>query len=227
MRTYLVVGACSEIRDAVVTRIQKLGDVAFLIDTCGGDVLLDFSTTESRLKVIEGVLKATSGRFDAIISTNNITANKPIAISTNFFGITQFIEGLYEEIADGSSPRICILNFYDEASEYSIDLVELMLHSDEKTTLRLAQELIDETSVLPPDFYASSQKAINEWVQQVAHKLHWRQPGILINTVAVDTPYVVEDLAELIVWIASPLNRTYSGQILQAHEEINMNFCRN
>ncbi len=227
LRTYLVVGNPSEIREAIVAQIHSFGDRVLLIDTCSGDVALDFSNAESRLDVIEKVIQKTSGNFDAIISTNNINVNKPIAISANFYGITQFVEGLYDELKNAVSPRISILNFFAETEKYSSNLVESILEKDERSTLRLAQELVEQSSEFSKLIYPSSQMAIQHWIRQTGNSPHWAQSSILINAVTPDSAHEPNKVAELLVWLASPANQIYSGEIWKTNHILERNALPN
>ena len=218
MRSILVIGSSSAIGNAVVARIRANGDLAFGVDTHGCDITVDFSTTAGRLEGIESVLEKTSSRIDAIISVSNTNAKKPVAISANFFGITQFIEGLYEELKDGISPRISILNYYDECDEISKDLVNGMLHSGERISLMLAQQLTEQFPELAGQNYSSSQKALQIWVQDMAQKSHWKLAGILMNTVTADKTVSSEDVADLLVWLASSANTSHTGEVFNAKD---------
>ncbi len=218
MRSILVIGSSSAIGNAVVAQIRANGDIALGVDTHGCDITVDFSNTTGRLEGIESVLEKTGNRIDAVISVNNTTAKKPVAISANFFGITQFIEGLYDELKDGISPRISILNYYDECDEISLDLVNAMLHSGEKFSLKLAQQLTEQFPDLAGQNYSSSQKALQIWVREMALKSHWKLAGILMNTVTADKTVLVEDVADILVWLASGTNTSHTGEVFSAKD---------
>ncbi len=213
MRKYLVIGSSSTVGSAVVSHIQNIGGKVIRIDAHGGDINVDFSTTAGRLEAIEKVLEFDTSPIDGIISTIKTSANKPISISMNFFGITQFIEGLYDELKKSDSPRICILNYYESCDETSAELVESMLHSNEKKSLKIAQQILELTPALAYQTYTSSQMALKLWVQEVALKWHWKRRGILINTVNADHSSAPTKLAELLVWLASPANQTHTGEV--------------
>lgn len=217
VRTFLVIGSNSAVGSAVVTRIQKLGERVISIDAHGGDINVDFSTAAGRLEAIEKVMDLHCPSIDAIISTTKTLAKKPIAIATNFYGITQFIEGLYDELKRSSSPRISILNYYEKSEETSAELLDAILHSGEKKALKLAQQLLEISPDLAYQQYTSSQKALMIWVQDVAHKRHWKRPGILINAVTADNTVPIAKVAELLVWLASPANQSHSGEVFNAN----------
>jgi NAD(P)-dependent dehydrogenase (short-subunit alcohol dehydrogenase family) len=217
VRTFLVIGSNSAVGSAVVTRIQKLGERVISIDAHGGDINVDFSTAAGRLEAIEKVMDLHCPSIDAIISTTKTLAKKPIAIATNFYGITQFIEGLYDELKRSSSPRISILNYYEKSEETSAELLDAILHSGEKKALKLAQQLLEVSPDLAYQQYTSSQKALMIWVQDVAHKRHWKRPGILINAVTAGNTVPIAKVAELLVWLASPANQSHSGEVFNAN----------
>ena len=215
-RTHLVIGSCSDVGEATVARIRNQGNQVIRIDARGGDINVDFSTTAGRLEAIEKVIEITSGEIDAIISTIYTDAKKPVALAANYFGITQFLEGLYDEIRKGSFPRISILNYYDESDVYSKELVDLMLHQGEKKTLDVAQKILENSPELSFQNYTSSQKALQLWVKEMAHKVHWADSGILMNIVTADKTIDPIDVAELLVWLASAENQSHTGEVFKA-----------
>ncbi len=217
MRNYLVIGSNSPVGSAVVSRIQNLGEKVIRIDAHGGDINVDFSNAAGRLEAIEKVLEFGSLPIDAIISTTKTTANKPLAIATNFYGITQFIEGLYDELKQSSAPRISILNYYQTCDEASEILLDAILHSGESKSLKLAQHILELTPDLAHQNYTSSQKALQLWVQETAHKRHWRKPGILMNSVTADNTVAPTVIAELLYWLASNANQTHTGEVFNAN----------
>jgi hypothetical protein len=214
MRTYLVLGSNSAVGMAVVLRLKKLGEQVIRIDAHGADINVDFSTAARRLEAIEKVMELDHLQIDAIISTLKTKANKPVAIATNFFGITQFIEGLYDELKKSLSPRISILNYYDNTEDTSDPLLAAIMNSGERKSLKLAQQILETNPDLAYENYTSSQKALQLWVQEIAHLKHWVLPGILINSVTADDTKTNDEIAELLVWLASPANQTHSGEIL-------------
>jgi len=214
IRTYLVLGSNSAVGLAVVLRLQNLGEQVIRIDASAADINVDFSTAAGRLEAIEKVLELNVLQVDAIISTLKTTANKPVAIATNFFGITQFIEGLYDELKKSLSPRISILNYYDQNEDTSDPLLNAILNSGERKSLKLAQQILETNPRFAYRNYTSSQKALQLWVQEIAHLKHWVLPGILINSVTADDTKTNDEIAELLVWLASPANQTHTGEIL-------------
>ncbi len=220
VRTFVVIGSNTAVGQAVVSHVSQQGGNVISIDSQNADVNLDFSTTTGRLEAIEKVMEQKSCTIDAIISTANIVANKPIAISANFFGITQFIEGMHDELKRAVTPRVSILNYFDYSQATSSELVEAILHSKEKKALKLAQQILDSNPDLAYKLHASSQKALWFWVQDVAKKRHWRRPGILINAVTADSSVSVEEVAEFLIWLASPKNQTHSGEVFEARAQL-------
>ena len=216
VRTFVVIGSNTAVGQAVVSLVTQKGGNVISMDSQNADVNLDFSTAAGRLEAIEKVLEKKSFTIDAIISTANIVANKPVAISANFFGTTQFIEGMYDELKRTTTPRVSILNYFDFSLATSSELVEVILHSKEKKALKLAQQILESAPDLAYKLYSSSQKALWFWVQDVAKKRHWRRPGILINAVTADSSASAEEVAELLIWLASPINQTHTGEVFEA-----------
>jgi NAD(P)-dependent dehydrogenase (short-subunit alcohol dehydrogenase family) len=214
MRTYLVLGSNSAAGKAVVLRLQNLGEQVIRIDASSADINVDFSTAAGRLEAIEKVMELNVLQVDAIISTLKTLANKPVAIANNFFGVTQFIEGLYDELKKSLSPRITILNYYDHDDDTSELLLTAIMKSGEIKSLKLAQQILEDNPGFAYKIYTSSQKALQLWVAEIAHLKHWVLPGILINSVTADNTKTNDEIAELLVWLASPANQTHTGEIL-------------
>jgi hypothetical protein len=214
MRTYLVLGSNSAAGKAVVLRLQNLGEQVIRIDAHGADINVDFSTATGRLEAIEKVMELAHIQIDAIISTIKTNAHKPVAIAINFYGITQFIEGLYDELKKSLSPRISILNYYDQNEDTSDPLLNAIANSGERKSLKLAQQILETNPRFAYRNYTSSQKALQLWVQEIAHLKHWVLPGILINSVTADDAATNEDIAELLVWLSSTSNKSHTGEVL-------------
>lgn len=208
-----MVGSNSEIGSAVVKKLLAAGHQVIQIDTHDADINVDFSNTSARLEAIERVTENCSDAIDAIISTIKMPANKPQTISSNYFGITQFIEGLSDELNRSSAPRVCILNYYQTSDQTSPDLINLILNSGEKVSLRYAQEVLERSPKLAEVNFASSQKALQMWVQAVANEKHWKTSAVLINTVTSDNRTSINDTAELLIWLSGPMNKTFTGQV--------------
>lgn len=213
VRTYLVTGSSSEVGALVCTKLLKLGNRVIRIDAHGGDINCDFSTPSGRLEAAEKVLELTGGQIDAIISTADTHVNKPIAISNNFYGITQFINALIDELKRSPKPRISILNLSASSDEVSSELINAILHSTEKKSLKLAQQILELTPNLAFQNYTSSQKALREWVVVSAKKGYLRRKHILLNAVSNDSKMSANDIANLLIWLAGTENKSHTGEV--------------
>ena len=227
MRKILVLGSSSEIGSLVVRKLVAQGATVISIDAHGGDINIDFSNAAGRLEAIENVIDICPTQIDAIISTFKTSTTKPLAISSNFFGITQFIEGLYDEIKNSPKPRICILNFCHEIDNNSSELIEVMMKLGEKQALKFAQNAMLPNLDSNKNNFESSQKAIQLWVQTAANKSHWIIPKVLINTVTFDEYSTKDEIAEALIWLASDKNENTSGQVLGAKTVLNQALTSN
>lgn len=217
VRTYLVIGSSSEIGALVCAKLECLENRVIRIDARGGDIKADFTTPSGRFELAEKVTEFTDGNIDSIIFTSVTHLNKPVAISNNYFGITQFIEALNDELKKSSLPRVSILNYFDQTSEISEELLSAILHSNEKKALKIAQQILETTPSLAYQNYATSQKAIQKWVTESAQKRFQRKKKILINAVTFDQAVNLSEVADLLIWLASPTNQNHSGEILNTN----------
>lgn len=227
VRKILVLGSSSEIGSLVVRKLRAQRDTVISIDAHGGDISVDFSNAAGRLEAIEKVIEVCTVPIDAIISTFKSSANKPLAISTNYFGITQFIEGLYQEITSSRAPRISILNFSTDDDKTSDELINIMINSGEKNALKFAHGLLESTPSFGNTNFASSQMALQIWVQSAANESHWKNPGVLINSVTDIKESSANEIAEALIWLASPKNKSLTGKVLSVETVVDQVLATN
>lgn len=222
VRTYLVTGSNSEVGTLVCAKLKCLENRVVRIDAHGGDINADLSNASGRLELAERTIELTGGAIDAIISTSNTNLNKPVAISNNFFGVTQVIEALNDELKKSYSPRIAILNYYDNTKSFSSELLESILHATEKKALKIAQQILETNPDLAFQNYVTSQMALQAWVHETAQKKFLRKQKILVNSVTSNETASAGEIADLLIWLASPANQTHNGEVFNANALIEL-----
>ena len=123
------------------------------------------------------------------------------------------------------------------------ELVVACTMADEQTALTRAQEMVDAGGGAEQLIYSSTKNAINRWMRTVAPTDDWAGAGITLNAVGpgvIETPMTEgflataegremlaqmvpmplggtgrpEEVAELIVWLASRANSKMTGQVI-------------
>jgi len=123
------------------------------------------------------------------------------------------------------------------------DLVALMLRGSESSALARASALMESGNGSEQKIYPATKRALSRWVRRESAKPKWAGAGIPMNAIApgiVRTPMVAEliataagreslektvpmplhgyleaeAVAELIAWLASPVNTHVTGQLI-------------
>jgi NAD(P)-dependent dehydrogenase (short-subunit alcohol dehydrogenase family) len=242
-RTYVVTGAASGTGAALRRLLQSNGHRVIGVDLHNSDIKSDLSMPTGRLEAVEQVIDLSQGSVDAVVTCAGIAAAKPLTLSVNFFGATQFVEGLHEVLVQSCSPRVAMISSASSLLGVDNELVGYLLAGSEPRAIARAQELVE----IGPDFakliYTSSKQALSAWVQREAPKKQWAGAGIALNAVApgtVLTPmtetaistaagraevdaaipmplnYHVQpdEIAQLLAWLVSKENTHVTGQTI-------------
>ena len=239
-RTYLVTGSAAGTGAATSQLLHAQGHRVIGIDLVSADVIVDLSTPVGRLEAIEKVQEISDGVLDAIITCAGIAAPKPITVATNFYGVTQVVEGLLDLITLSAAPRVVVTTSVAALKDIDDELVRRLLGGRETDALQRAQELAggENTSSL---IFTSSKYALGQWVRHEAVKRQWAMAGIALNAIAPGTiltdsmhkelrnpdrrafidseiPMPLNghllpvDVARVLAWFASPENAHITGQ---------------
>jgi NAD(P)-dependent dehydrogenase (short-subunit alcohol dehydrogenase family) len=235
-RTTVVTGSASGIGAATRELLEGQGQRVVGVDLRDADVVADLATPAGRAAMVDGVRAAVGGAVDAVIACAGIAAEVPLTVSVNFFGTVATLEGLRPLLAAGTAPRAVAVA--SVASLHPVDdgVVEACLAGDEIAAVAAAEGkgyLV----------YSSSKRAVARWVRRSAPSPEWAGAGIALNAVApgvVLTPMTAplladpqmvplvdagvpmpfngharaEDVANLLAWLASPLNGRVTGQVV-------------
>ncbi|MFY9179054.1 MAG: SDR family oxidoreductase [Venatoribacter sp.] len=239
-RIYVITGAGGGIGLATANLLKQQGHKVVGVDLKNADVQADLSTVSGRKKAVAEVLAVTS-KIDAIIASAGIAAPIAKTISVNYFGVTEFIEGLLSTLAKSEHPRIAVVSSAASLMPNSPELVEALLENDEEKSLGIGKKLEEQGAGLGYLNDPSSKRAISRWVRQVAVTERYAGQHIPINAVgpgvvvtdmthdliateearkAVDASMPMplnyhaqaEDVANLLIWLTSVENNHVTGQ---------------
>lgn len=242
-RTYVVTGCAAGTGAATTQLLLATGHRVIGIDLVNAEVIADLSTPVGRLEAIEKVAELANGHLDAIITCAGIAAPKPITIATNFFGVTQVVEGLLELLALSVAARVVVTTSVTALKDIDDELVRRLLDNREAEALQRGQELAMREHNSGTLNYSSSKYALGQWVRREAVKKQWAQAGIALNAVAPGTVLTESmqkilvdpdrravldsevpmplnghllpiDVAKVLVWFASVENAHITGQTI-------------
>lgn len=235
-RTYVVTGAASGIGEATKAQLEAQGHRVIGVDLHDADVVADLSTPEGRAAMVEGVREATGGVVDAVIAGAGISLFEPLTVKVNYFGAIATLEGLRPMLARGTDPRAVVISSVASIQDTDPDVVEACLAGDEDAAVAAAADASWYC-------YSSSKAAVARWVRRNAPTESWAGAGIPLNAIGpgvIETPMTRDlladpegakladdavpmplgghaqavDVAELLVWLASPANTKVTGQVI-------------
>ncbi len=239
MRTYVVTGSASGIGKATKELLEERGHQVIGVDLKDADIELDLSTPEGRAGLPDAVAAASGGRIDAIVAVAGVAQFTSLTVKVNFFGAVATLEGLRPLLAGSDSPRAVVVSSFSSLQENDPQLVELLHAGDEAAAVARADELVEQE--LGHLIYASTKRAISEWVRIQSITPEWAGAGIPLNAVGpgvIVTPMTAQYLeteegrkylaqvvpmplngpadpivvARLLAWITSEENTHLAGQ---------------
>ncbi len=240
-RTYVVTGAASGIGAATASYLRERGSRVIGCDLHDADVVADLATIEGRAKLVDGVVRVSGGKIDAIVANAGGGPSETM-LALNFFGSVATLEGLRPMLAASAAPRAVMVSSVASLGPIDPRVVEACLSMDEPRAVAAGRDAI-ATGKGPLDLYGSAKHALNCWCRRVAGKPDWAGAGIALNAVApgfIDTPaaaYILSDperraaagrmvpmrgaypgrpekMAAILAWCVSPENSLMTGQIL-------------
>lgn len=242
-RTTVVTGAASGIGAATARLLTARGERVIGVDLAGSDVVADLSTPEGRTSMVDAVARLADGPIDAVVANAGSAAPAPLTVSINYFGAVATLQGLLPLMAGSDAPRAVVTSSMASFQPNDEQLVAAMLDGDEPAALARAQALVDAGEESAQLIYGSTKNALSRWMRTVAPTDGWAGAGIPLNAVGpgvIETPMTAgymateegramlaqmvpmplggygqpEEVAELIIWLASAANSKTTGQVV-------------
>lgn len=241
-RTYVVTGSASGIGQATAQMLREGGDRVIGVDLHDADITVDLTVAADRARMVSEVAEKSGGTIDAIVAVAGLSAPIPATVGVNYFGMVDTLEGLRPLLAGSAAPRAVGVGSMASLMPGDSELVDLMLGEDEAGALARAEVLAasEDTKNL---IYGSTKAAFARWIRRNAATASWAGAGIPLNAVApgvILTPMTAEltatseareqllqtvpmplngfaeatTVAELLVWLASPVNTHLCGQVI-------------
>lgn len=241
-RTYVITGAGSGIGKKTAEILRERGETVVGVDLKGADIVGDLGTPEGRKKAVADALAAANNKVDAVIACAGISHPIPATAAINYFGMTEFLEGIRPVLAQSEAPRAALISSMSSLQPQHTELTEALLANDEAKALEVAGRVAEDPKIANM-IYASSKRAISRWVRQQSVKPEWAGAGIPLNAVApgvVVTPMTAdllaseettkyvdavvpmplnyhqppESIANLLIWLTSVENTHCAGQTI-------------
>lgn len=236
-RTIVITGADSGIGKNTAALAEARGWQVIRADIRGGDVQADLATQSGRSAFVEEMRAIVGEKLDAVIACAGVASPTPLTLQVNYFGAIATLEGMRPLLAKGNSPRAIGISSFASVMHPDSELVQACLSGDEAAAFRVAE------SKDPAVYYASSKAALARWIRRQAITTNWAGAGILLNGIApgiIETPMTQpmlddkarraqleqqvpmpigrhgqpEEVAELLLWLASPANSLMVGQMI-------------
>lgn len=186
-RTTVITGAGSGIGLATADLLRERGENVIGVDLKGADITADLSNPEGRAKAVADVLAASGGTIDAIIAAAGVAAPAPITVAVNFFGVTEFVDGLVDALKQSDSPRVAVVSSMASLQPNSPELVDAMLAGDEAKALELGAALAEQGPEMGYLNYPSSKRALSRWIRREGITERYAGNHIPVNAVAPGT----------------------------------------
>ena len=244
MGIYVITGASTGIGASAKKLLEDAGHEVFNIDYKDGDCCVDLSTCKGRKQAIDQVFGRYSEGIDGLICNAGVgpTAPPKTIFGLNFFAAVQMAEGLRCLLKKKKGN--CVVTSSNSITNMTVrmDWVDMLTNvMDEE---RAMEYIADIPPQLAASCYSSSKHALARWVRRVSPS--WATDGLRINAVApgnTTTPMTkgmtdaqmeaallipiptrygrkefldAEEIAHVIVFLASPLASAMNGTILFA-----------
>lgn len=206
-RTYAVTGAASGIGQTTANLLREQGHTVVGIDLRDADVIADLSDPASRATLADQVAEAGGAVLDGVLAVAGVSALNALTVKVNFFGAQATLANLRPLLAKSAAPRAAVVASFSTLQDVDAELVALMTAGDEAGAVAYADGL-DELGV--QKIYASTKRAIVEWIRTVSITPEWAGAGIPIN--AVGPGVILTPMME--PFLATEEGRTFISQMV-------------
>ncbi len=172
---------------ATVELLRERGQKVIGVDLRGAEITADLSTSEGRQAAIDETLRLSEDRVDAVIAAAGISAPKALTVAVNYFGVTEYLEGLLPALSAADAPRVAVVSSMASLQPNSAELVDVLLEGDEQAALAIGKTLEEQGPGAGYLNYPSSKRALSRWVRRECITPRWAGAGIPLNAVAPGT----------------------------------------
>lgn len=182
-------------------------------------------------------------RVDGVIANAGTQTNSPLDLKVNYFGAVDTVRAFLPLLQKSENARIAITASGASLQPTDTQLVQLLLDDKREEAIEYGKSLQEQGPEIGYTNYSASKRAIATWVRRVAPTDEFAAAGIGINAVGpgvVATPMTTEllsteegralafgampapyngalrpeDVADVLVFLVSGLNRSMTGQII-------------
>lgn len=242
MRNIVVTGAGSGIGARCAQLFEDRGDKTIGLDLENAEFEVDLSDSAAIADVAAQV-KAKYTHVDGVIANAGTQSNSPLDLEVNFFGARNTVEAFRPLLETANNARVAITASAASLQPTDTELVQLLLDDQYDEAMEYGEQFASQGRMAGYANYSASKRAICTWVRQVAPTDAFAGASIGINAVApgvVATPMTTEllssdegremafgampapyngaqrpeDIADVLVFLVSGLNRSMTGQII-------------
>ena len=241
-RTYVVTGSASGIGLATRSALEGRGHRVVGVDLHDADVEIDLARRSGRDAIAGEVSALTGGRIDAIVAVAGVAERTSLAVKVNYFGAISTLESLRPLLSGSDAPRAVVVSSFAALMACNAKLLDALSDGDEPSAAAIADQLA--STEYAASVYASTKRAISEWVRKESISSNWAGAGIPLNAVGpgvVSSPMTVpmrkdkerweqllkavpmpltgrpaepSAVADLLVWLVSEENTNMTGQVM-------------
>lgn len=183
-RTYVITGAASGIGRAAAELLTSQGHRVIGVDLRGSDIDLDLSDAEQRATVaerVQDVLSRDHATLDAVLAVAGVALPTALTVRVNYFGAVATLESLQPLLTTSPAPRAVVVASFSTLQENDPELVDSMLDGDEVVAAARADQLA--AAGRGHLIYASTKRAVAEWMRRQSVSDTWAGAGIPLNGV--------------------------------------------